>query len=231
MAIKQSEGERSVMKRIKNQRSRSKLTGIQGRAAFDPLGICQIFAQVGLLGLLLAGIKRRRGGKQELGEEHIGYQIKMLNHMISRKVMCISLKNGMDQVTLMHGWIIAWLYENQDKDIFQKDLETQFHITRSTVTNILKLMEKKGYIKRVSVDYDARLKKLVLTEMALKIQKQNFRDVQTMVEQQLVKDIPDEEVRIFLQVLHKMKENLEPEGGCGTEVCQKTGKEQDRQND
>lgn len=59
-----------------------------------------------------------------MGEEHIGYQIKMLNHMISRKVMCISLKNGMDQVTLMHGWIIAWLYENQDKDIFQKDLET-----------------------------------------------------------------------------------------------------------
>lgn len=166
-----------------------------------------------------------------MGEKHIGYQIKMLNHMISRRVMCISLKNGMDQVTLMHGWIIAWLYENQDKEIFQKDLETQFHITRSTVTNILKLMEKKGYIRRVSVDYDARLKKLVLTEKALKLQKQNFRDVQTMVEQQLVKDIPDEEVRIFLQVLHKMKENLEPEGECGTEVCQKTGKEQERQND
>ena len=37
-------------------------------------------------------------------------------------------------------------------------------ITRSTVTNILQLMERKGYIERRSVPQDARLKQLVLTE-------------------------------------------------------------------
>ena len=35
---------------------------------------------------------------------------------------------------------------------------------RSTVTNILQLMERKGYIERRSVPQDARLKQLVLTE-------------------------------------------------------------------
>lgn len=42
--------------------------------------------------------------------------------------------------------------------IFQKDLETEFCIGRSTVTNILNLMEKKGFVRRESVSYDARLK-------------------------------------------------------------------------
>lgn len=34
---------------------------------------------------------------------------------------------------------------------------------------MLKLMEKDGYIKRVSVENDARLKKIVLTDKAIKL--------------------------------------------------------------
>ena len=33
--------------------------------------------------------------------------------------------------------------------VFQRDIEREFSITRSTVTNILQLMERKGYIQRV----------------------------------------------------------------------------------
>ena len=103
----------------------------------------------------------------------VGYEIRMLNQMIGHKIMAISLKNGMDQATVMHGWIMGFLYENRDRDIYQKDLEMKFGISRSTVTNILQLMEKKGYIRRVSVEKDARLKKLELTERGLQIQRQN----------------------------------------------------------
>ena len=68
-------------------------------------------------------------------------------------------ERGVDELTAMHGWILGYLCRNEHKDIFQKDIEAEFKICRSTVTNILKLMEKKGYIKRESVPYDARLKK------------------------------------------------------------------------
>ena len=37
-------------------------------------------------------------------------------------------------------------------------------MARSTVTGVVKLMERKGLIRRESVSSDARLKKLVLTE-------------------------------------------------------------------
>ncbi|MDO5346542.1 MAG: MarR family transcriptional regulator [Lachnospiraceae bacterium] len=138
----------------------------------------------------------------------VSYEIKTLDHMIVRRIMNISLKNGMDQVTVMHGWIIGYLYDHQDEDVYQKDLETEFCIARSTVANILKLMEKKGYIKRVSVERDARLKKIILTEKSREIQRQNFIDMHNMVEKQLRKDISEEDMENFIRIISKMKENL-----------------------
>ncbi|MCB6992970.1 MarR family transcriptional regulator [bacterium 210820-DFI.6.37] len=51
----------------------------------------------------------------------------------------------------------------KDQDIFQKDLEAALDVRRSTISNILGLLEKKDYVRRESVRSDARLKKLALT--------------------------------------------------------------------
>lgn len=150
----------------------------------------------------------------------VGYEIKTLDHMIGRRIMNISMKNGMDKVTVMHGWIIEYLYDHPDRDIYQKDLESKFCISRSTATNILKRMEKKGYIERIPVEKDARLKKIILTEKARKIQRQNYIDMNNLVEKQIRKDIPEEDMEKFIRIVWKMKENL---------MQQETGKE--REND
>ncbi len=65
----------------------------------------------------------------------------------------------MDEVTMMHGWIIRYLYENREQDIFQKDIEQRFAVGRSTVTNLLQLMEKKGFVRRESVKTGCQVKK------------------------------------------------------------------------
>ena len=87
-----------------------------------------------------------------------------MNNLIFRKIGQIARTNGVEAVTPMHGWIMEYLYRNSDTPVFQRDIEREFSITRSTVTNILQLMERKGYIARRSVEQDARLKQLVLTE-------------------------------------------------------------------
>ena len=71
-----------------------------------------------------------------------------------------------DRATLMHTWIIGFIQEREEKNIdtFQKDIEKEFSINRSTTSEMIKLMCKKGMIKRVAVSHDARLKKIVLTE-------------------------------------------------------------------
>lgn len=80
-------------------------------------------------------------------------------------------------MTMMQSWIIRFLYEHSEEDIYQRDIEAEFSIARSTATGILKLMEKRGYIRRVSVERDARLKKLELTEVGIRMQEGTIRNI------------------------------------------------------
>ena len=97
-------------------------------------------------------------------DRKIGPEIHCTDLKLSRNLSAHVRKSGVDEVTMMHGWIIRYLYENREQDIFQKDIEQRFAVGRSTVTNLIQLMEKKGFVKRESVKQDARLKKVILTE-------------------------------------------------------------------
>ena len=90
-------------------------------------------------------------------------QMRRVDNLIFRKIGQNARANGVEEVTPMHGWIMEYLYRHAEEPVFQRDIEREFSITRSTVTNILQLMERKGYIARQSVAQDARLKQLVLT--------------------------------------------------------------------
>ena len=140
-------------------------------------------------------------------EEKIGFEIRRLDHMLGRNMQAHVRAAGIDEVTLMHGWIIRYLYTNQDKDVFQKDIEQYFSLGRSTVTNIIQLMERKGYIARESVEHDARLKKVVLTEKGIRNQEM-LEDLVESLDTRLVDGITDEELYVFYSVIEKLKRNL-----------------------
>ena len=127
---------------------------------------------------------------------------------MQRKMFMIASKSGLDKVTVMHGWIIGYLTHNADRDIYQKDIESEFAISRSTVTNILKLMEKKGYITRESVASDARLKKIALTDKGIqtavilkKAVEENERNFNRLLDK--------EEKETFLRLVKKLRCGLE----------------------
>ena len=93
----------------------------------------------------------------------LGPMIHQIDRLMFRNLSSRVRAEGLDEVTLMHGWVMRYLYENRDRVICQKDIEHTFDIRRSTVTNIIQLMEKKGYVERRSVPGDARLKCVSLT--------------------------------------------------------------------
>lgn len=136
----------------------------------------------------------------------IGVEIKKLNNTVHRAITYYAKMSGMDEVTLMHGWIIRYLYEKGDCEVFQKDIEQQFSICRSTVTNIIQLMEKKGYIARESVGHDARLKKVTLTDKGRETH-DKMECLAWHLDRQLVAGISDEEMDIFLGVMNKIEMN------------------------
>lgn len=141
----------------------------------------------------------------------LGFEISRTSRLIKRYLDNDTTKLYIDKLTGTHGWAIGYFYHNRHRDIFQKDFEQEFNIRRSTASNILSLIEKNGLIKRESVPYDARLKKITLTDKAIDIQHivdKSFGEL----EDTLKKGISDEELEVFYRVLDKINSNTEREG-------------------
>ena len=138
----------------------------------------------------------------------IGLTVRKLSNLIKRDIESSPSRIGVDTIKGVNGWAIRYFYENSDKDIFQKDFEERFSIRRSTASKILKTMEEKGYIKRISVESDARLKKIVLTDTAVELHKKITADIAAR-EKRLRQNVTEQELEIFFKVMEKFTANLE----------------------
>ena len=117
-------------------------------------------------------------------------------------------KNGM--MPVMQGWIMGYLYDHKEEEIFQRDIEAQFYIARSTAT---KQMEQKGYIARVAVERDCRLKRLCLLEKGEEIHKRFLQNIEK-IEEEIREGVSEEELQTFLKVAVKIRNNLEELQHC-----------------
>ncbi len=137
----------------------------------------------------------------------IGHMIRELNGAFKKKFITCGMAAGLDEVTLMHGWIMGYLYHNQERAIYQKTIESDFYIKRSTVTTILQLMEKKGYIRRAAVEGDARLKQIFLTEQGKEIAARTKGMIEDM-ESTVIEGIAEDKLDIFYEVAQKLVTNM-----------------------
>ena len=139
----------------------------------------------------------------------LGLNINKIHHIISRKVDAAVINSIDDNLTVSQAYVIDFIYmEGKQKDIFQKDLEKEFDLKRSSISLMLNNMEKSGLIKRVPVAEDARLKKIVLTEKAIMLN-ENISNAINSVENKLSENITLEEINVFYKVLDKIRNNLE----------------------
>lgn len=141
-------------------------------------------------------------------EKSIGFEVKSLSNIIKRSIDKQIAESCDASSSVTHGWIIGYIYDNMGKgDVFQRDLEAKFNIRRSTATGILKLMEKNGLIIREPVEYDARLKKLVLTSRAVEIHESIVKEINA-VENTMRQGLSQEELDSFFATIEKIKSNL-----------------------
>ncbi len=91
--------------------------------------------------------------------------------------------------------------------VFQRDIEAEFNMRRSSASNMLANMEKAGVIRREAVMYDARLKRIVVTQKGEYIKEAVLNDCQRM-EEKLIRNISPRELETFASVLKKMLNNL-----------------------
>lgn len=135
-----------------------------------------------------------------------GRMIGMVSNQIKRQLDNTTLNSSL---TGMQGRFLHFiLSRSSEQDVFQKDLEEEFNLRRSTATGILQLMEKAGLLYRESVDYDARLKKIVVTQKGT-LQREQVKQSLRALEERLQRGVSDADLAVFFRVMEHMSKNME----------------------
>ena len=143
--------------------------------------------------------------------DHIGFENKRLENEIHSRMTAYRAAMGGEELTMMQSWIIRFLYEHSEEDIYQRDIEAEFH-SQVHSDRDPEVDGKRGYIRRVSVERDARLKKLELTEVGIRMQEGTIRNINRL-ESTLRQGISDEDLEVFFRVIRKMRSNIEIQQG------------------
>ena len=125
--------------------------------------------------------------EEKLTNMHVGRLIHMMSHQMKRDSNSVASAIENDELTIMQKHVLKFvLLESLHRDLYQKDIEEEFQIRKSTVTGILKLMEKHGYIYRESVKKDARLKRIVPTAKAEEMRPKILEHIQKTEARQML---------------------------------------------
>lgn len=139
-------------------------------------------------------------------EDSIGYRMRLIHNCI-HKHMEAKRRANEDDVTGMQRWILIYLKKQGEKEIYQKDIEQEFRVSRATASNMLQLMERKGLITRETASCDARQKKLMLTPEARKLLDRAEQDIYEM-EARIQDGFSEEEKKKLREYLDRIMKNI-----------------------
>lgn len=141
-------------------------------------------------------------------DNNIGHKTRMMHNNIDKYFKTSWEKAGVEPTRMQCATLhLLRANEEEQKEVFQKDLEAAFSISGATATNILKVMEKDGLIRREAVPTDARLKKIVLTEKGIAFDDAARENV-VRLEEGMKKGFTEEELTIFRKYLDRMTQNI-----------------------
>ena len=67
-------------------------------------------------------------------KKRAGHEIKTISNLLKREIS--GMFSEEEHITGMQGRIMGYLYHHREDEIFQRDIENEFLIRRSTVTGI-----------------------------------------------------------------------------------------------
>lgn len=138
-----------------------------------------------------------------MSDRNIGRELKKLSNKIHREMDKFASKS---ELTGAEGRVLHYILGQED-DVYQRDIEVKLGLRSSTATEILKKMELDELIIRKPAKNDGRLKKIIVTEKALKYKDIVVNDLKNF-EKKLKTGLSEEEIDIFLKVVEKMINNL-----------------------
>ena len=157
---------------------------------------------------------------EKIRNMHTGRLVRMLNHQLKRNRKPEEAVED-DELTPMQRHILNYiLLETLHRDIYQKNLEEEFQVRKSTVSGILKLIEKNGFIYRESVKEDARLKRILPTKKAEALRPSILEHIHE-TEIRMTEGVSEQDLFLCKKVLYQMCQNLAEKNRENKEVDRK----------
>jgi len=103
--------------------------------------------------------------------------------------------------------VIAYIAENQDKGLIQKDLAEVFHRRGASITSMLQGLERNGYNERRIPKDNERQKNLYILPKGLSIVQQ-INQIFDRSESNLISSLTENERVELLRILEKIDQNL-----------------------
>ena len=140
----------------------------------------------------------------------VGIKIKKIQSLIRKSIHNSETFKNNEELTNVIGWTIGYISRRNLDGIetYQKDVEKEFKISRSTATGLLQNMEKLGYIYREVSEVDSRLKRIVLTEKSIELHKRVILTFDS-IESKLLNGFSEKEKETLFGFLLRLEKNLE----------------------
>lgn len=106
-------------------------------------------------------------------------------------------------LTVSQYKFLKYLYQRSNENTRLTDLEDFFSLTHPAAIDIIKILEKKDYVKRVVNPNDKRSKLIVLTEKAIK-NKDFLIDLGQDMEDSVTENLTEEEIKQLALLLKKI---------------------------
>ena len=139
-------------------------------------------------------------------ENKILFNIKKINNDIFKIMMKDASDKNIHRVSSTQFIIINYLLSH-NKKANQKDIEKDLNMSRASISGVLKTMEKNQIIKRTTSKEDSRTNEISLTKISEERHLQSKKKIDE-IEQIVRKDISNDELKIFMNVISKIENNL-----------------------
>lgn len=139
---------------------------------------------------------------------HIGHTIKTLSHLLHRSMTKLLKLEEESSGSVVQSHLLGYFAHHQKNRMLQSDLQQHLGIRRSTMTNILKGMERDGLIVREESEEDKRQKWDVLTGLAKQKCAEHFHLVQEF-ELAMRQGLSEEQLQQFFTIADTIRRNLE----------------------
>lgn len=144
----------------------------------------------------------------DLSMQDAGRRLTYTCHQINSALDACIAATVSPELTGMRGLVLGFIVRTvrSGRPLYQRDLEESFHVRRSSVTALLKAVERAGFITRTAVEQDARLKSLAPTAKGLACYEHLERCI-ALFEDQLRQGVTDDDLRALVSILDRMCRN------------------------